>query len=252
MKLVPYLRTSTDDKGQRPDRQLSVIAPWAEREGVELVAAVVDEGTSAHKTNPFERPKFLEACKVAQAIGADGVVVEKADRFTRQGWEAEGWARTELRLRYGLGLYTCEASVSDAASDVNRLRQAIESEFAWKWIENHRARVQSGIAAAKARGVKFGPPEKPLTDAEVVMIKKLRAEGLGDRRIARVVSETRGAYKLVDPRAQRRKGISATLVRKATGRWLPRSERQRVSSPASKVPQAGTQVHPQKAGGDDE
>jgi hypothetical protein len=69
---VPYLRVSTDDKGQDPKRQLEVIRPWAEREGVTLLDAVLDEGTSATKTNPFERKKFLGACERANRCRCRG------------------------------------------------------------------------------------------------------------------------------------------------------------------------------------
>lgn len=39
VKALPYLRCSTDDKGHEPLRQLDMIRPWAEREGVELADA---------------------------------------------------------------------------------------------------------------------------------------------------------------------------------------------------------------------
>jgi DNA invertase Pin-like site-specific DNA recombinase len=52
---LPYLRVSTDDRGQDAERQLEVIRPWAAREGVTLLDAVPDEGTSASKTDPRRR-----------------------------------------------------------------------------------------------------------------------------------------------------------------------------------------------------
>ena len=65
MKAVPYLRVSTDDKGQDPARQMVTIAPWAKANGVELLPEVVDEGTSASKTDPFQRAKFKAAIERA-------------------------------------------------------------------------------------------------------------------------------------------------------------------------------------------
>jgi hypothetical protein len=47
---LPYIRTSTDDQGQNPERQIDLIEAWAETHGVELLEPVVDEGTSASKT----------------------------------------------------------------------------------------------------------------------------------------------------------------------------------------------------------
>lgn len=102
MKALPYLRVSTDDKGQEPLRQLDVIRPWAAREGVELLDPEIDEGTSASKTNSFDRARFIAACERAKAEGADAIVVEVGDRFGRRGSMESAWAEYEMGLRYGL------------------------------------------------------------------------------------------------------------------------------------------------------
>jgi predicted site-specific integrase-resolvase len=107
---VPYLRVSTDDKGQDPVRQMEVIAPWAAREGIELLAAVIDEGTSASKTNPFERERFLRVFPRLDLRRERSLSLERFRlRFLRVGFQR--LARDDLFRKLGLVL---EARVAHA------------------------------------------------------------------------------------------------------------------------------------------
>ena len=205
---VPYLRCSTDDKGQEPLRQLDVIRPWAEREGVELAEAVVDEGTSAWKLDPFERPKFVVACERARAVGADAIVVECSDRFSRQGSKLDHWAEVEVDRRYGLRVLRANKPLAFHGTLAGNLTDSLTAESARAWVEGHAEKTRSGMARAKAAGKRMGRPPKPLSDEQLALVRRLRKEGVGWRRIAREVSEARGAFRVADRKRQRERAVT--------------------------------------------
>lgn len=215
MRAVPYLRVSTDDKGQRPERQLEVVGPWAEREGVTLLDAVTDEGASATKTNPFERPRFVEACERAVAAGAAAVVVETADRFTRQGSKEDGWAEVELQRRYRLRLFRADKPLDQHGTLVGDTVDALKAEVAREWAREHSKKVRSGMSKAKKDGKRVGRPAKALTEAERAQAAALRAEGKGWRAVALAVSRARGAFEVADPKRRRELTVSHMHIKRA-------------------------------------
>lgn len=214
IRAVAYVRVSTDDKGQDPARQLEVIRPWGEREGVELAGVVTDEGTSASKTDPFARPRFVEACERAREAGVAGIVVETADRFTRQGSAEDAWAEVELRRRYGLALYRADKPLAHHGTTVGRVLDTIKAEGAHTWAVEHARKVRSGMAKAKREGRSVGRPPKELTAEELALVERLRAEGHGWRSIALVVSRARGAFDVADPARRNALTVSHMHVRR--------------------------------------
>jgi DNA invertase Pin-like site-specific DNA recombinase len=212
---VPYYRCSTDDKEQNPLRQAEVVEPWAAREGVTLLAAEVDEGTSATKKSPFERQKFLAACERARAAGADAVVVECTDRFSRQGLKLDSWSEIELERRYGLKLLRADKTVAEHGTMAGDLTDGVHAEAGRAWVRAHAAKVRSGMQRKKKEGAKFGRPAKPLTASEVALVMRLRAEGQGWRRCAHAVSEGRGAFRVADPRRSKALRVSHSHVRRS-------------------------------------
>lgn len=212
---VPYLRTSTDDRGQKPTRQLEVIEPWAQREGVQLALPVIDEGSSASKLDPFSRPKFIEACERAVAEGAVAIVVECTDRFSRQGSKIDGWAEVELERRYNLQLYRADKPVQEHGSLSGDMTDNIKALLGRQWIKEHSSKVRSGMAKARKDHKPIGRPAKPLSSAEVELVESMRAEGEGWRSIAHAVSTARGAFKVTDPAKRRALTVSHSHVRRA-------------------------------------
>ena len=211
---VPYLRVSTDDKGQDPVRQMEVIAPWAAGEGIALLPPVIDEGTSASKTNPFERERFLDACRAAGNAKAQAIVVECSDRFSRQGSKLDAWSEVELERRFGLRLLRADKGLEAHGSMVAAVTDTIHAESAKAWVSAHASKVRSGMARARDKGVRYGRPPKDLTPAEVELVRRLRAEGKGWRRCALAVSEARGAFRIADPDKRRRATVSHSHIRR--------------------------------------
>lgn len=218
MKLVGYLRVSTDDKGQRPERQKEKIDRWAGNEqGVRVVAWIVDEGMSASKTNPFERPKFMETVEAAVGAGADGLVVEKGDRLTRQGNEEFGWAVVELRRRFALKVVCADLPLDQQDVMGGRVKRALDAEMAHEWSKTHAERVLGGMKLTETEGTKsgkpIGAPRKVLSEDELALVVKLNAEGLGSRRIAGEISRRRGVEEVYDRKAKRRRSVSEWKIR---------------------------------------
>ncbi len=211
---VAYLRVSTDDKGQDPERQLVTIRPWCAREGVELLDTIPDEGTSASSTNPFDRKKFLAACERAKALGATAIVVEIGDRFTRQGSKEDAWAEVELRRRYGLALFRCDKALAQHGTMIGNTVDALKAESAHEWVSEHKRKVKTGMANAKGKGIHVGRPLK-LSAKERALAIRLRAAGTGWRTVALEVSRERGAFDVADPKVSKRLRVSHMLIRRA-------------------------------------
>lgn len=102
MKLVAYLRVSTDqqaEKGYGLQTQRRAIASWAKAEGHEIVLWTADEGLSG--SNGIDKREGLyEALRAVQDRQADALVIYNLDRLARllhvqeavlaQVWQAGG------------------------------------------------------------------------------------------------------------------------------------------------------------------
>lgn len=211
MNLVSYARTSTDDKGQNPDRQHDEARAWADRHGYMIVGYVTDEGASAGKTVPFDRPGFQDAIQKAHRLGADALILEQPDRLTRLDSDAFGWTRHELKTRHKLGvLFSCfDPDMQDTM--LGRLMAALKVEQGHEWHKAHGPRVKSGMMVAKLAGKHIGRPPK-LSDEERRKALKLHEQGVSLSGIAHRISRDRGAFELRDPQAQRRRMVSRRTI----------------------------------------
>lgn len=90
-KWIPYLRVSTDDKGQTVEQQLSAIKNAAEARGIELVFDIDGkpfQDMKSGKLSPKERDGLRGAIKMARRIKAP-IVCAKTDRLARSYTVAE-------------------------------------------------------------------------------------------------------------------------------------------------------------------
>jgi DNA invertase Pin-like site-specific DNA recombinase len=214
---VPYYRVSTDDKDQNPERQAEIVEPWAEREGVTLLDAVIDEGTSASKTNPLDRKKFIAACERAKASNANAIVVECSDRFSRQGAKLDAWTEVEVERRFGLKVFRADKPLELHGTMAGDLTDSVHAETGRAWVKGHASKVRSGMARRKKEGARFGRPAKPLSPTEIDLVLKLRSRKppVGWGRCARAVCDARAAHRIVDPDVRRKAEVSGSHVRRA-------------------------------------
>lgn len=215
MKLVEYDRTSTDDKDQNPDRQHDVIRAWAAANKHDLVARVVDEGTSGAK-DPFQRQQFLEAIQAAKEYGAEGIVIEHVDRGSRGGVEAYMHLKATLRIDHDLVLKTATTPIGLPPA-IEEYYDATMAMVARLFRDRLREQIKSGIARAKADGFPNGRPGKPpkpeLTLAEKDLISDLVLnQGAGIDKCALEVSRARGAFDVGDPGAMMERRVGPTWL----------------------------------------
>lgn len=221
LSAVPYLRVSTDDKGQDPERQMLRIRSWAESETVHLLPAVRDEGTSALKVDPFQRETFREAINAAKAAKAGAIVVEEPDRFSRKGSTRYGYYKTKLLMDYGLRLLVADRRLEDQDSAMGELMESVKAAQGRTFSENLSRRIKEGQAKMRARGQHIGRPAKGITANERSLVAKMREEGHGWDSISKAVCQARGVFDYATPEVRRRKGISGTAIRRAFNQNLP-------------------------------
>lgn len=213
MKLIGYLRVSTDDKGQDPERQRPVLVQGAARDGNEVVAWVIDQSPAGEKAMPtFDRPKIKEAFALAREHGAGGLIVENVDRWTRKGADDLGYSHFVMRRDYGLKLWFADlAGMDDFAREVLPPLMATLAR-----LDNKRRSDQAKTSAAKriAEGKRIGrEPKDVLSDEEAALLDELRATGAGAYRLANALSRHRRFHEVADEQAQRERKLSDWWVR---------------------------------------
>jgi site-specific DNA recombinase len=112
MRLIAYVRVSTDDQaqhghslGQQPQR----IAAWAALNGHSIVRVISDDGVSAS----IPLGKRPGGCALLRALAdghADGVVAQRIDRLFRSARDGLEFAE-EFALRHRVALLTVDGAV---------------------------------------------------------------------------------------------------------------------------------------------
>jgi DNA invertase Pin-like site-specific DNA recombinase len=148
--LIPYLRQSRKKEVTISlDDQRAAIRAWAEREGVELAAEIVEWGVSGSK--PWRERELggaVEACERGQAAG---IVVAWQDRLSRENGlaTAEVWQALE---KAGVRFVAVGDGIDTATGD-HELLFSIKAAIArdqWKryranWINARRNAIERGI-----------------------------------------------------------------------------------------------------------
>lgn len=214
MRLVGYLRVSTDDKGQNPERQKDVIREWAKRHNHDIPSWVIDEGTSG-ATDPFQRQYVLEAIEEAKKLGCQGIVVEAVDRWTREGVEALSVSRFFLRVDHDLRLI-CTTTPPGMTAEMEEMWDSMMATVARMFLSRLREQIKSGIARAKANGWPNGEPgrkpKKSPSPEEWEAISQWIDAGRGVDRMALDLSHMRGAFAVADTKAQERLRVKPTWL----------------------------------------
>lgn len=146
-----------------------------------LTTVYTDRGISGSK---LDRPEFQRMLADCRAGKVDTIMVYKLDRFSR---DASAAIRILLELdSAGVAFISVTQPVLNLGHDnpFRRTMLAAFSEIAEIERETIVARVKSGLEAAKSRGVKLGRPVE-VSDSKIDEIRKLRAEGLSLRAIAK-------------------------------------------------------------------
>lgn len=172
-----YTRVSTDD--QDCERQVNDLKAFAERAGYTVIH-VFTETASGAKNNRAIRAQVLE---LAQARKINAILVTE---LTRWGRSTEDLLSTLQQLAaWNVSVVAEHGWQFDLNTPEGKLMITVLAGIAEFERGLLQQRVKSGIAAAKAKGVKFGRPEgfNP-SDKIAPKVLKMIEEGLSSRVIA--------------------------------------------------------------------
>src|SRR5713101_385440 len=149
-RLIPYLRQSRKKEVTISlDEQRVAITAWAERQGVELAAEIVERGVSGSKSwRERELGKAVEACEQGRAAG---ILVAWQERLSRENGlaTAEVWQALE---QAGVRFVAVGDGIDTASGD-HELLFSIKAAIArdqWKryrtnWFNARRNAIERGI-----------------------------------------------------------------------------------------------------------
>lgn len=180
MKVAIYGRVSTAE--QNATMQLDELRAYCQRRQWTVVEEFIDSGISGSKES---RPALNRLLADAKRRKFDAVLVYRYDRFARQLVNA----LTEFDA-LGIHFVSLHEGV-DTSKPNGRLVFGIFASIAEFERELIRGRVRSGLAAAKARGVKLGRRAKVLPDAG--QIRLMREAGKSFDEICEATGVSRGA-----------------------------------------------------------
>lgn len=155
MRAVLYARVSTDKQvadGHSLDAQRSRLTEFAARRKFEIVETVTDEGVSGRD---LDRAGMQHVLGLAERGDVDVVLVTRADRVSRNVRDLLNVAAA-LEAQ-GVALVTADEQF-DTSTPLGKAMSAMRAVFAQLERDMAAARTRDGMAAAKAKGVRLGPP----------------------------------------------------------------------------------------------
>jgi DNA invertase Pin-like site-specific DNA recombinase len=211
MKALAYLRWSTDDQtaGNSLERQTANVEAYCQRNALELIETLADDGLSAFKGEHLSRGKLGQLLAKADKGRYRGfcLVVEQMDRLSRQGID-ETWQLVRRILKNGIELHiTQQNRVVRSLDDLPTvIMQAVESFSAQEYSRKLKERVSAAWSDKKHKGengvsitsklpawldgVTGQPITVNATKADIVrQIFELASQGIGKRLIARRLNE---------------------------------------------------------------
>lgn len=172
-----YCRVSTAD--QSCARQERDLLAFAARAGYEVVGVFKETGSGV-RLDRLERRKVMA---LAQARHIDVVLVTELSRWGRSTLDLLETLR-ELEARR-VSVIALSGMTFDLASAAGRMMATVLAGIAEFERDLLRERVQSGLAAAKARGKRLGrqPGQRPKSDRLAPKVLALVAQGRSYRLI---------------------------------------------------------------------
>jgi DNA invertase Pin-like site-specific DNA recombinase len=170
-----YSRVSTVGHGQSCDMQIAEMKEFAARRGWTIVGEYVDSGVSGSKER---RPQLDLLMADAKRRKFDCVAVYRYDRFARSLRHLVNALEEFNALK--ISFVSLHEGV-DTTTPNGRLVFGIFASIAEFERELIRQRIFSGLALARAKGVRFGRPRVAVDTAK---IQALRAQGRSWRKIS--------------------------------------------------------------------
>jgi DNA invertase Pin-like site-specific DNA recombinase len=179
MKAAIYGRVSTT--AQDTNLQLREVRQFVQRRGWQIAEEYIDKGISGSRE---KRPALDKLMSEAKRRRFDAVVVYRYDRFARSLRHLVN-ALEEFRA-LGIEFVSIHEGV-DTSTPNGRLVFGIFASIAEFERELIRARVRSGLAAAKARGIQLGRPAlRKFTAKEIKELRRDRRNGMPFQKLAQL------------------------------------------------------------------
>ncbi len=193
MKVVGYVRVSTEEQatsGVSLAAQVEKVRAYAALYELELVDVIQDAGQSA-KT--LDRPGIQRALELLRTGGAQGLLVAKLDRLTRNVGDMAALIGDYFgdRARHAATLLSVADQVDTRTAAGRLVLNILASVSQWE-REAIGERTRTALAFKRSQGVRLGAPRTAhLTDepACVARIRQLRAVDTPLREIAAVLTE---------------------------------------------------------------
>ena len=188
-KVYGYVRVSSTD--QHEDRQLIAMA----ERGIPQSRLYMDKQSG----KDFDRPRYRELMKKLRP--GDQLCITSIDRLGRNYEEIQEQWRILTREK-GVDILVFDMPLLDTRRDRDLVGTLIAdivlqvlSFVAQKERENIRQRQAEGIAAAKARGVRFGRTPAVLPDNFEAVLKMWKDNNLTDSEAARLCGMARSTFR---------------------------------------------------------
>ena len=178
-RAIIYARVSTT--GQSTQQQVDELQEIAAQAGWDVVSIFRDEGISGTKGRA-ERPALDKILKMFAAREADRLMVWSVDRLGRSLQDLI----STLNEIHGSGaeLFIKQQAL-DTATPAGKALFGMLGVFAEFESAMIKERIHSGLAKARAKGVKLGRPERRIPKVTVLKMYQMKADGLSLRRISR-------------------------------------------------------------------
>jgi DNA invertase Pin-like site-specific DNA recombinase len=179
MKAAIYGRVSTT--AQDTNLQMREVRQFVQRRGWQIAEEYIDKGISGSKE---KRPALDKLMSEAKRRRFDAVVVYRYDRFARSLRHLVN-ALGEFRA-LGIEFVSIHEGV-DTSTPNGRLVFGIFASIAEFERELIRARVRSGLAAAKERGIQLGRPAlRKFSVADIRRLRRDRRKGMPFQKLAQL------------------------------------------------------------------
>jgi DNA invertase Pin-like site-specific DNA recombinase len=174
MRVAIYARVSTEDKGQNPENQLRELRAWCAHAGHTISREYVERESG--RKGADKRKQFAALFEDAAKRKFDCLLFWALDRFSREGM-AQTIAHLQRLNSYGVTFHSyTEPHLATDNELVRNILLALLSSLAKVEAQKISERTKSGMARAKAKGIKIGRPRVPIEIRQQIVRRAAKGE----------------------------------------------------------------------------
>lgn len=182
MSAVIYVRSSTDDKGQRPEIQIEDCENFCEREGIEILETFKDEGFSGGNLN---RPGLQLMIGYLMMNHVSMIIAQDPSRISRSTDDMEELLKI-IRPRGTVLRYTTMQVRPENSTE--KAIHYISTNQGEQWREMHSLKVRKGMNYAAKHGTKTGNPiGRPKVDIDLDLVAECADKGMSILQTAKLL-----------------------------------------------------------------